>query len=132
MVCGTYSALNRPTGSFALTILGGSIGMISLTYPIYFSYRAIPDSAPTGFIIVILGMLLHEMPERKITFGTAIAAVSVAELISSTILISVTTAFYVGSLLGAILYFPLVGSVISLLGGFRALRWKPGPIESVA
>jgi len=121
------SELNKPTGAFTLTLIGGSMSMIGLAYPVIALYRAFPDTISVGLIIVILSMLLHEMPERNITFGAAIAALSTAQLISSMIVTVVTGGLYTGYY-STIPYVLVAGSIISLLGGVAAILWKPkGP-----
>ena len=119
--------MNRPTKAFALALIGGSASTVSPTLPLVYLYRSLifPDVS-VGLVIVLLSILLHEMPERYLTFGAAIATLSAAGAISSVILIGIDGGSIINPL-SYILYAPAVGSTLSFLGGIAALTWKPSP-----
>ncbi len=80
------------------------------------------DPTPLGLVIIGLGILLYEMPQRNVSFAAAVIAISAAQLATS--IIGVAT--FGGTLIDSTVpYVPLAGSIISILGGATAVRWKP-------
>jgi hypothetical protein len=122
--------LNKPTRGFVLILVGGAMNMIfsGIYNPFVFraSFYTLYYSDPTsiGLVIIALGILLYEMPARNVSFAAAVIAISAAQLLSSIIVVaSFGGIFY--NVFSIVPYVPLTGSIISILGGASAVRWKP-------
>jgi hypothetical protein len=90
----------------------------------YSAYNSLPATISVGLVIVIISIFLQEMPERHLTLGAVIAAISIAQLASSITVVILEEGAFPGSNV-IILFLPLAGSIISLLGGLAAILWKP-------
>ena len=88
------------------------------TNPFYYRsyYYPYTDASSLALVVVGLGILLHEMPRRNVSFGGAIITISAVQIIGSAVLVFLINVW------GLI---PLTGSGLTLLGGVKAVRWKP-------
>ncbi len=115
----------RPVRAFVLALAGGTVSMVPYAYPLFALVRVgTPDNVSIGLVIMVASVLLYEMPDRHVSLGALVTALSSAELASTIIILQLGGAPYSGGYY-LLTWGPVVGSILSILGGVIALRWKP-------
>ncbi len=115
---------SRPARGFVLALAGGTVSMIPYAFPLFSVVRVGAfDNSSIGLVIMVASVLLYEMPERHTSLGALVSALSMAELASTIVVVQVWQPSFTGS--PYLIWTPIVGSLLSLLGGLIGVRWKP-------
>ena len=93
---------------------------LTSVYELGLNATFIPQASWVGLIVIASNIIFYEWPGKHVSLGATIVALSTMFLSFSLYLMSYVT-IPIFRLFGL---FAIAGSIISLIGGIKTLRWK--------
>lgn len=94
---------------------------LTTVYQLGFNATYYPNSGWVGIIVIASNIAFYEWPEKHVSLGASMIALSSVFLLYSLYLWFGYLTLPIFRIFGL---FAISGSIISLIGGYKTLRWK--------